>query len=326
MLSLLRVLFIFLGGVVGYYVGSLLIDPQAILGAQIGCVSSLIIIFIERQLRNVSVRGLSSAVFGLVFGILMAKILTNVLTLLPLGDFVQSVSEIVLTIVFSYLGAVMALRGKDEFNIIIPYVRFKRQDEKEGFIIIDTSAIIDGRIPDIYKANFMSGSLIVPKFVLKELQALADSADDLKRQKGRRGMELLKLMQDDPKIDIHIHEGIVSDDQEVDARLIRMAKMFDARLCTTDFNLSRIAELQSIEVLNVHQLVSAIKSVVVTGDQIQIKLIKQGKEQDQALAYLDDGTMIVVSNGKEKIGKKVDVEVTSVLQTQTGKLIFAKLI
>jgi len=218
-----------------------------------------------------------------------------------------------------------ALRGKDEFNIIIPYVRFRRQDVKEGVILLDSSAIIDGRISDICKAHFLNGRLVAARFILQELQSLADSADDIKRERGRRGLELLQTMKNDPEIDIHIHEDELTDNSDVDSKLITLAKIMDARICTTDFNLNRTATLQGIEVLNVHELVNAVKSVLFTGDTIEVKLIKEGKETHQAVGYMEDGTMIVVSEARKLIGQSVMADVTSVLQTQAGKMIFAKL-
>lgn len=322
-LSFIRLFFLIMSGVVGYYVGNLLQQPVA--GTGTGLFSGLLLIFVESSMRRVSVRGLSSMVFGLLLGFFMAKLLSDILSLIPLGEFVHSVSRVVLTLVFSYLGAVMALRGKDEFNIIIPYVKFRRQDVKDGVVLVDTSAIIDGRITDIYKTNFLVGRLVVPRFVLHELQTLADSGDDIKRERGRRGLELLRLMQEDPKMDIHIHEDDLPSTDPVDSKLIRLAKMMDARICTTDFNLGRTAALQGIDILNVNELVQAVKSVLFTGDKIDVKLIKEGKESHQAIGYMDDGTMIVVSEAREMIGREVRVDVTSVLQTHSGKMIFAKL-
>ena len=191
-LMFIRIFFFILSGVVGFYVGSIL--ESNLLGLELGLLSGLVLIFLERRLHKVSVRGLSSMVFGLLLGLVMAKLVSDILSLLPLGVFVQSTSRVVLTIIFSYLGAVIALRGKDEFNIIIPYVRFRRQDVREENVLVDTSAIIDGRIFEIYKTKFVPGRLVVPEFVLKELQKLADSKDELKRQKGRRGIELLNEM------------------------------------------------------------------------------------------------------------------------------------
>jgi len=322
-ISFIRCLFLVISGVVGYYIGIILGHP--ILGAQYGCVCSLILILIEKLMSKVSVRGLSSVVFGLLLGVFMAKLISNILRLLPLGDFLQSVSEIILTLIFSYFGAVMALRGRDEFSIIIPYLRFKRQNTYEGMTLLDTSAIIDSRIYDVYKVKFLSGRLVVPSFVLKELQAIADSADETKRQAGRRGLESIKKMQSDNDIDISIQDEDNHAREGVDMKLINLAKMMSARICTTDFNLGRVAALQDVEVLNINELAAAVKSVVFVGEVIYVKLIKRGKEATQAVAYLDDGTMVIVADAKDFIGKEVNVIVTSLLQTPSGKMIFAKL-
>jgi len=220
----------------------------------------------------------------------------------------------------------MALRGRDEFQVVIPYVRFRRQDVDERPVLLDTSAIIDGRVIDVYKSSFLSGRLVVPKFVLKELQRLADSADDLKRQKGRRGLDLLHMMLDDPKLDIRIRDDEISGVNNVDGELVRLAKMMDGRICTTDYNLSRTAVLEDVGVLNLNELASAVKPVVFQGEKLEIRLAKEGREAGQAVGYLEDGTMVVVSEAKELIGQKVKVETVSVLQTQAGKMIFAKLV
>lgn len=321
-LLFIRGFFFLLSTFVGYYIGALMGEP--LLGGEFGALSGLFLIFVEKKLHRVSVQGLSSMVFGLLLGIFMAKLLSDILSLLPLGLFVHSVSRIVLTLVFSYIGAVMALRGKDEFNIIIPYVKFKRQDIKEGVVLLDTSAIVDGRLSDIYKTNFLPGRLVVPRFVLEELQKIADASDDVKRERGRRGMELLHTMQRDPRIDIFMHETDIHGGGLVDEKLIRLAKMMDARICTTDFNLARIAALQDIMVLNIHDLANAVKSILVAGEILTVHLIKEGKESNQAVGYMDDGTMIVVSNAQELIGQDVYVKVSSILQTPSGKMVFAE--
>ncbi|MCK5012483.1 MAG: TRAM domain-containing protein [Candidatus Omnitrophica bacterium] len=322
-LLFVRIFFLVLSAIVGHYIGTIIDRP--ILGLEMGALSGLMLMFLEQRLHRISLRGLSSMVFGLLLGVFMAKLISDILSLIPLDPFFQSTSRVVLTLIFSYLGTVVALRGKDEFNIIIPYVRFRRQDASSGSILLDTSAIIDGRIMDIYKVNFLTGRLVIPRCVLKELQKISDSADDIKRQRGRRGMELLRIMQSDPKIQVHIHEDELNEEKEVDAKVMKLAKLLDARICTTDFNLGRIAALQGIGVLNIHELGNAVKPVVYTGEILELKLIREGKEPGQALAYLEDGTMVIVSNARDLIGKKVSVRVTSVLQTQSGKMIFAKL-
>ncbi|MBF0385503.1 MAG: PIN domain nuclease [Candidatus Omnitrophica bacterium] len=332
-LSFIRAFFVFVSGIVGYYIGTLLelqnkeaVIAPSLYGAMIGCLAALFLILVELKLKRVSVRGLSSLVFGLLLGVFMAKMIANILRLLPVDEFILSVSELVLTLVFSYMGAVIALRGKDEFNVIIPYVKFKRQELKEGLVLLDTSALIDGRVADIFRVNFIPGRMIVPRSVLEEMQKLADSANDLKREKGRRGMEILRNMQKDSKIPISIHEDDTdSHGTEVDTKLINLAKMMDASICTTDFNLGRIAAAQGIDVLNINELANAVKMVVFSGEKINIRLIKEGKEPGQAVGYIDDGTMVVVGEARRLIGQKADVVVSSVLQTQAGKIIFAKL-
>lgn len=322
-LVFVRFFFVLISGVVGYQIG--LIFQQPWWGVGVGVAAGLILIVLEASLRRVSVRGLSSMVFGLILGMIMAKLITDILSLLSLGEVAQSLLKVLLTIIFSYFGAVMALRGKDEFNIIIPYVRFKRQDVQEEAVILDTSAIIDGRIADICKTNFFDVRMIVPRFVLQELQHIADSEDTLKRQRGRRGLEILRTMQKDSTVDLKIHEEDVMSGQDVDEKLVRLAKIIGAKICTSDFNLNRIAALQGVKVLNVNELANAVKSMIFAGEVMEIRLLKEGKEPNQAVGYMDDGTMIVVTDAKRFIGQKVKAEVTSVLQTQAGKMIFAKI-
>ncbi len=323
-LLFIRTFFLLISAFVGSYLGS--ISNAAAQGAWFGALAGLVLILLELSLRRVSVRGLSSMVFGLLLGMVMAKLIADIMSLLPLGDSMQSIMRAVLTIIFSYLGAVMALRGKDEFSIIIPYVRFRRHEISEQVIVLDTSAIIDGRVWDIYKTNLFAGRLVVPRFVLQELQSLSDSSDDLKRHRGRRGVEILRNMQKDPAMDIHIHEDDMTDIKEVDAKLVRLAKIMEARIFTTDYNLSRIAAIQGVSSLNINDLLSAVKPTIFTGEDIEVRLVKEGKEPDQGIAYTEDGTMIVVAGGRSLVGKKTRVLVTSILPTQGGRIIFAKVI
>ena len=322
-LLFIRVFFFIISGIVGYQIG--VINENPIVGIAAGLIGAAILIGIELTLRSVSVRGLSSMVFGLLLGIFMANLVSDILSLLPLGDVLKPILRVVLTLVFSYLGAVMALRGKDEFNLIIPYVRFKRQDLKDGVVLLDTSAIIDGRIADIFKCGFLGGRLVVPRFVLHELQRLADSDDATKHQRGRRGLELLKNMQKDSAADIRIHEDDLMGNDPVDLKLVKLAKLMDARICTTDFNLSRMASIQGIEMLNINDLVNAVKPMVFAGEELEVRLLKEGKDPNQAVGYMEDGTMVVVSDGKRAIGQTVKVHITSALQTAAGRMIFAKL-
>jgi uncharacterized protein YacL len=321
-LLFIRIFFLVISVLVGFYVGSFSSHPAY--GTLIGVLAGMLLIGVEISLRRVSVRGLSSMVFGLLLGFFMANLTANILSLLPLGEFVQSVSRVILTIIFSYLGAVMALRGKNEFHVIIPYVRFKRQEIDERVMLVDTSAIVDGRIVDLCKTNFFAGRMVIPRFVLQELQRIADSDDPVKRQRGRRGLEIVRNMQKDAALDVRIHEDDAPVDQDVDTKLIRLAKLMDARIYTVDYNLSRVATIQGVETLNINELVNAVKPAVFPGEEMDVCLLREGKEQNQAVAYTDDGTMIVVSDAKHLIGKKARVNVVSVLQTQAGRMIFAK--
>lgn len=321
----IRILFIICCALVGYQVGE--VNNFNIFWASLGGFTfGLLIIILEAGMRGISVRGLSSAVFGLFLGLIISRLMTAAFfTLFPLDKSMRDITSYLLTLSFSYLGMAIALRGRDEFNLIIPYVKFKRQDEKTDTIVLDTSAIIDGRIVDILKTTFLEARLVVPRFVLRELQTIADSSDGIKRQRGRRGLEILHLIQNDAHFNLVVHEEDFPDVHDVDSKLVRLAKLLEAKIVTVDFNLNRISELQGIKVLNINELSNALKSVVLPGEAIEVKAIKEGKEHHQAIAYLDDGTMIVIEDGRRFIGQMVRVVVTSVLQTQAGRMVFAKL-
>jgi uncharacterized protein YacL len=294
-------------------------------GIGLGVLTALFIIVLELSTKRISLKGLSSAVFGIVFGILFAWLIIGALRLVPMDDELRSILHGMLMIVFSYLGMILAMRGKDEFNIIIPYVKLKREDQKEEIIILDTSVIIDGRIADICHTKFIEGKLVIPRFVLKELQQIADSADPIKRNRGRRGLDMLNKIRKLGHMEVRIHEEDFPELQDVDAKLIKLGKQINAKVFTNDYNLNKIAELQGVTVLNINELANALKPVVLPGEPMEVKIIKEGKEYNQAVAYLDDGTMVVVDNARHLIGQTVKVMVTSVLQTAAGRMVFAKL-
>ncbi|MGE5279577.1 MAG: PIN/TRAM domain-containing protein [Deltaproteobacteria bacterium] len=323
-LLFVRVLFLVCCTLVGFQVGdangiNVLVTTLA--GFGIG----LLIMILEVGMRGISVRGLSSAVFGLILGLVIARLLTQALfTLFPLDQSMSDVTAYLLTLSFSYIGMTIALRGRDEFNLIIPYVKFRRQEQVADAVLLDTSAIIDGRIADIIKSRFLDARIVVPRFVLKELQVIADSADAVKRQRGRRGLEILHMMRSDNRFSLMIHEEDFSDVPDVDAKLVKLAKVLEARIVTVDFNLNRIAELQNVKVLNINEIANALRSVVLPGEAIEVKPMKEGKEHNQAVAYLQDGTMVVVEDARRYIGQTIKVMVTSVLQTQAGRMVFAR--
>ncbi len=321
-LLLVRTLFVIGSITIGYQTMSQF--GEGIFGILAGAAISLFMILLEKGMRKVSLTGLSSAVFGLILGLIIAKLVGDTFSLTPLEPRFLVKVRVALTLLFCYLGMVMALRGKDEFNIVIPYVRLRRQDQPENLTLLDTSVIIDGRMLDICKTKFLSGKIIIPKFVLRELQQIADSTDPIKRQRGRRGLEILHSIQKEPGLDIALHEEDFPEISEVDAKLVKLARLIEARILTVDFNLNRVASIQGIRVLNINELANALKPVVFPGEHISVKLIKEGKEYNQAVGYLDDGTMVVVDDARRFIGQELKVVVTSVLQTQAGRMIFTK--
>lgn len=324
----IRLFFIFISCVAGYYIGCLFggVNPTwGVGGTAAGLLSSVIVILLEMAMRRFSIRNLSAAVFGLIFGFFMAWVLTSVMRLIPMSIQLFSSLQIVMIITFCYLGMVIAMRGKDEFSLIVPYVKFVRQDKRDDIVLLDTSVIIDGRIADIFHTHFVEGRIVIPRFVLKELQQVADSQDALKRNRGRRGLDVLNKIQKTTALDVRIQEEDFPDTREVDAKLVKLAKLLGAKIFTNDFNLNKVAEIQGVTVLNINELANALRPVVLPGEPMEVRVSKEGKEYNQGIAYLDDGTMVVIDNAKHMIGQVVKVTVTSVLQTSAGRMIFAKL-
>ncbi|MDD5449463.1 MAG: PIN domain-containing protein [Candidatus Omnitrophica bacterium] len=327
-LLFIRIFFIILSTVIGFFTGISFISPEmkwGIIGGMTGFFASVVLITFESWMRKVSVRNLSAAVFGLIFGLFMSWVLTSAIKLVPMDPRAFSTIQIILTLIFCYLGMVIAIRGKDEFNLVIPYVKFTRQDQRDEIILLDTSVIIDGRIADICSTKFIEGRIVIPRFVLKELQQIADSPDALKRNRGRRGLDILNRIQKDTTMDVKIEEEDFPDIPDVDAKLVKLAQLLGAKVLTNDYNLNKIAQLQSVTVLNINELANALKPVVLPGELLEVRIVKEGKEFNQGVAYLEDGTMIVVDNTRNLIGQTVRAVATSVLQTSAGRMIFAKL-
>ncbi len=316
-----RILFVVASILVGYFTAK-----QNFIGGIVGAAASGFIILLESLMRRVSVRGLSSTVFGLILGLIMAKLVGDAFSVAQMPPETLADIRVILTLLFCYFGTLIGLRGKDEFNIIIPYVRLRRQDQAEEVTVVDTSAIIDGRIQDILKTKFMEGKIVIPRFVLKELQQIADSTDPIKRQRGRRGLEILNTIQKESGLNLSVHEEEFPEVKEVDAKLVKLAQLLQGKILTVDFNLNHVASFQGVKVLNINELANALKPVVFPGEQMQIKLLKEGKEYNQGVGYLDDGTMVVVEDGRRLLGQEIKVVVTSVLQTPAGRMIFTKIV
>ena len=320
----IRIFFVVLSSIVGYQMGQIFAGVTPLAGALVGAGLAGVMIGLEFSLKKVSTRGLSAAVFGLLFGLIMARLILSTLDLVPVGPELGTPIRSALVVIFCYFGMAIALRGRDEFNVIIPYVKFTRQDQREELIILDTSVVIDGRIADICQTRFIEGRFVVPRFVLKELQQIADSQDPIKRNRGRRGLDVLARIQKIQHVDVRITEEDFAETKEVDAKLVRLAKLVGGKILTNDFNLNKVAELQGVQVLNINELANALKPVVLPGEVMEARVIKEGKEYNQGVAYLDDGTMVVVEQGRGLLGQTVRVMVTSVLQTAAGRMIFAK--
>ncbi len=231
--------------------------------------------------------------------------------------------RIIAWVILTYLSIAVILQTKDNFRFVIPYVEFYRQARGERPILLDTSAIIDGRVADLFETHIMEDTIVVPSFVLVELQAIADSGTRTKRVRGRRGLDILARLKQMEGIDVRVLEADDSD-ESVDQRLIKLARSLEGRIVTTDFNLNKAARLQGVDVININDMANALKPVVVPGEALSVSIIKEGEEANQGVGYLDDGTMVVVEGGREHIGKKKDITVTSVLQTSAGRMIFGR--
>ncbi|MDQ6622656.1 MAG: twitching motility protein PilT, partial [Verrucomicrobiota bacterium] len=283
-------------------------------------------VLVDRLLKGFSLRAFSSATFGLLLGLLFANLLTASDILHYQPSLVQWAARLIVYCTFGYLGMMLAMRSqRDEFSLIIPYVRFTRETTQHEPIVVDTNIIIDGRIADLCASGFLSRALIVPRFVLGELQTLADSRDPLKRERGRRGLEILNQLQGSREIDLTIHEASGDNELPIDARLVRVAKLLQARLLTNDSALCQVARLQQVPALNLADLAHALRPAVMAGDELQLHLVKEGRENHQAVGYLPDGTMIVVNHARAQLGQTSTVVVSSALQTGAGRLVFAEL-
>lgn len=325
-INLLRVLFVSFAMTIGIAIGSVVLGSPT-LGAMIGLAFGLVVVLIDRTLKGISLRTFSSATFGLLLGWIFAQLLLGSDVLKYQSEEMRWVVSLSVYATFGYLGMMLAIRSnRDEFSLIIPYVRFQQTGVQDAPLLIDTNIIIDGRISALCATGFISASLIVPRFVLDELQRLADSAEPLKRERGRRGLDLLGQMQKRaPELSVTIHESTAEADQPVDSRLIQTARLLQARLLTNDVNLSKNATLQHVPVLSLNELEKALRPSLNAGDAIELTLSKGGRDPDQAVGYLPDGTMIVVNHASHHIGKTVSVVVASVLQTSGGRLFFAEL-
>jgi len=299
-------------------------SQHPVIAVLIGLVGGSLVVGLDKVLKGLSLRGLSAISFGLFIGFVISFFIGHSVMFSFIDPAPRLIAQIVLYVICSYMGMVIALRGSDEFNLVIPYVKFRREDRPERLILLDTNIIIDGRILEVCATGFLNAVFILPRFVLQELQYIADSGDDTKRARGRRGLDVLKSLQNNPHVELRIHEEDAPRNAEVDDKLVYLAKTLRAEILTNDFNLNRIAELQRVKVLNLLELAKALRPVVLPGEKLTVKLVKDGREPDQAVAYLDDGTMIVVNRARRLVGQEIQVTIDSVLQTSAGRMAFAE--
>jgi len=325
---ILRILLFIICGISGYYLsqGISSSPPIPLLGLIGGLIVAALTLLVEKGLKKAPLKNLLGGFIGLILGIFVANLLSNVFfsnlynhqqIILPLLSVLYGVC--------GYIGLRIGFRKGEEIHLPGWKLFSKNSPHSENTKILDTSVIIDGRIADITETGFLEGTLIIPQFVLNELQHIADSSDSIKRTRGKRGLEVLHHIQKQAGVDVRIVDKDFPAVKEVDSKLIELAKEVHGKIITNDSNLNKVAELQGIEVLNINELANSLKPVVLPGEEITVKILKEGKEMGQGVAYLDDGTMIVVDNGRRQMGKTVDVIVTSVLQTPAGRMIFARL-
>ena len=341
-MTLARLLCILVGGAIGALIGM-------VTASYFISVLKRFSAWVETQLNKMPIHDVIAGVAGLSLGLILATLLGAAFSRIPIvGNYIP----VVFAIVFGYLGIRITMTKREEiaemFNFIprffkdvlraretkpeplpvqpeaLPAPKEETADGDKRYKLLDTSAIIDGRIADVIDSGFLEGTLLIPVFVLEELQRIADSADALKRVRGRRGLDILQKIRSEEKLPVEIDSRDFDDIAEVDSKLVRLGRMVGGKIVTNDYNLNKVSELQGVSVLNVNELANAVKPVVVPGESMHVTVVKDGKEQGQGVAYLDDGTMIVIEGGHRHLNQDIDVEVTSALQTAAGRMIFAK--
>lgn len=326
--NLLRILYVVFLTSLGAMVGGSMGGNTATtwIGCAAGAVLGLIVVLLDSLLRGITLRVFSAATFGLLLGLIFATLLKTSEALQFLDPDIAYIVSLVVYMVFGYLGMMLALRSnREDFSLLIPYVRFTRESVQDQPLLLDTNIIIDGRIAQICETGFLSSQLVVPRFVLDELHQLADSHDQYKRDRGRRGIQYLESLQKNINLHVTIHETIPDEGMSVDVRLLHLSKLLGARLLTNDGDLTKTARLQQVQVLNLNDLTASLRPTVSPGDRLELNLIRPGRDDHQAVGFAEDGTMIVVNNARQRIGEHVAVVVAGTTQTHAGRLVFAEL-
>ncbi len=326
--TVLRLLLVLACSVSGYLLASHLPISHTLgiwikwIGALAGFIFALLALSIEKIIKKAPLKVIFGGTFGLFLGLVIAQLMGYAFSGLQNSAIRISIS-VILSCVFGYIGLVLGGKKVEEFKWPGWGFFAKGSHKKNGGKILDTSVIIDGRVADICETDFLEGPLVVPQFVLQELQYIADSADNLKRARGRRGLDILNRMQKGDTVEVRVVDEDYPDIKEVDAKLVALAREMNAKIMTNDFNLNKVAQLQGVSVLNINQLANALKPMVLPGEVLHLQIMREGKEQGQGVAYLDDGTMVVVENASRHLGQEVEASVTSILQTTAGRMIFS---
>ena len=322
----IRIFFLAMCTMGGYAVS--VVRPEYTSNAAWGAVAGFgfggLLIAIDEMLKGFSLRAFSATTFGLLLGSVIGLLVDRSGLFDQVPETTRWIIRLGLFLGFSYIGIVLAMRSnKEDFSLIIPYVRFAPQNRPDNLLLLDTSVIIDGRIADLLEARLLEGLVVVPRFVLKELQLIGDSSDPIRRARGRRGLDMLNRLQRNTTAEVKIHDGDFPDEKEVDAKLVRLARNLGAKLFTNDYNLGKIAELQSVPHVNIHEVAKAFKTVLIPGEMLNLKIVREGKDKGQGVGYLVDGTMVVVNQAQNLVGQQVEVQVQSLLQTGAGVIVFA---
>lgn len=299
-------------------------DQYRLLAVVVGLLIGAFVILVDIFLKGFSLRGMTALTFGLSVGAFIAYLISSS-PLFEHGDTdIIFISRLSLFVICSYLGAVIALRGKDEFHLVIPYVRFVPHGVDVPLVVIDTSALIDGRVVKIWESHFMSAAIVIPRFVFADLQKIADSSEPVQKARGRRGLEVLNRLRAIPDIDLRIQEVDAGKREEIDSKLIFLVTALKAKLLTTDYNLAKLAQFHGITWLNVNDLQRSLIPEIAVGEQLVVKVAKRGKEPDQGVGFLTDGSMVVINEGADYVGSEVAAEIVNVMPSGTGKIIFTR--
>lgn len=318
--NIIRIVFVLLTTLMCFYC----FPEKKVFAILIGVLGGTLIVAIEILLERIPFKKLILAVGGLIVGLITAILLTRFFLILPIENpAVENYLRFTLYFIFSYLGIMLGIKGVEELGLVIPVLHSIKSEGK--IAVVDTSVLIDGRVYELAKSGFIDYSLVIPKFILKELHGLADCSNDLKRQRGRRGLETVNKLRKDETLDVKVYDVDYPDIQAVDAKLVKLASDLRAAILTNDFNLTKVASVQNIKVLNLNTLANLLRPKLTSGEEISLKIVKEGKEAGQGVGYLEDGTMVVVEKAANYVGKVVDIVIDSSIQTPSGRIIFAKL-